>query len=278
MASKKLLIAVIIVLLPIVFALETSMTIKTLSNHRVSVIVREAGKLTTLESFHKDTAGGEVQILTNQDPTSLDLLVTLKKDTITILNKKFEAVKSGEKLVINFVPGDVSLKTQAEIDAEAAAQAAAETPEPKAPVEETASEETPVETEPAAETQTESVEELKNSKVSGLAIFSNKETTKKIYYGLGIIIALIVIVCIFFFVRKKIKSKDSMTDSFKVRKLSDIKGDHYTDRKLRDAEKRIEEAKREIEQIKNKDSRVRQLKEQYEHDKKELKRLGVNVQ
>jgi len=278
MASKKLLIAVIIVLLPIVFALETSMTIKTLSNHRVSVIVREAGKLTTLESFHKDTAGGEVQILTNQDPTSLDLLVTLKKDTITILNKKFEAVKSGEKLVINFVPGDVSLKTQAEIDAEAAAQAAAETPEPKAPVEETASEETPVETESAAETQTESVEELKNSKVSGLAIFSNKETTKKIYYGLGIIIALIVIVCIFFFVRKKIKSKDSMTDSFKVRKLSDIKGDHYTDRKLRDAEKRIEEAKREIEQIKNKDSRVRQLKEQYEHDKKELKRLGVNVQ
>ena len=278
MASKKLLIAIIIVLLPIVFALETSMTIKTLSNHRVSVIVREAGKLTTLESFHKDTAGGEVQILTNQDPTSLDLLVTLKKDTITILNKKFEAVKSGEKLVINFVPGDVSLKTQAEIDAEAAAQAAAETPEPKAPVEETASEETPVETEPAAETQTESVEELKNSKVSGLAIFSNKETTKKIYYGLGIIIALIVIVCIFFFVRKKIKSKDSMTDSFKVRKLSDIKGDHYTDRKLRDAEKRIEEAKREIEQIKNKDSRVRQLKEQYEHDKKELKRLGVNVQ
>lgn len=278
MASKKLLIAVIIVLLPIVFALETSMTIKTLSNHRVSVIVREAGKLTTLESFHKDTAGGEVQILTNQDPTSLDLLVTLKKDTITILNKKFEAVKSGEKLVINFVPGDVSLKTQAEIDAEAAAQAAAETPEPKAPVEETASEETPVETEPAAETQTESVEELKNSKVSGLAIFSNKETTKKIYYGLGIIIALIVIVCIFFFVRKKIKSKDSMTDSFKVRKLSDIKGDHYIDRKLRDAEKRIEEAKREIEQIKNKDSRVRQLKEQYEHDKKELKRLGVNVQ
>ncbi|MBS3093879.1 hypothetical protein J4456_04850 [Candidatus Pacearchaeota archaeon] len=278
MASKKLLIAIIIVLLPIVFALETSMTIKTLSNHRVSVIVREAGKLTTLESFHKDTAGGEVQILTNQDPTSLDLLVTLKKDTITILNKKFEAVKSGEKLVINFVPGDVSLKTQAEIDAEAAAQAAAETPEPKAPVEETASEETPVETEPAAETQTESVEELKNSKVSGLAIFSNKETTKKIYYGLGIIIALIVIVCIFFFVRKKIKSKDSMTDSFKVRKLSDIKGDHYIDRKLRDAEKRIEEAKREIEQIKNKDSRVRQLKEQYEHDKKELKRLGVNVQ
>lgn len=278
MASKKLLIAVIIVLLPIVFALETSMTIKTLSNHRVSVIVREAGKLTTLESFHKDTAGGEVQILTNQDPTSLDLLVTLKKDTITILNKKFEAVKSGEKLVINFVPGDVSLKTRAEIDAEAAAQAAAETPEPKAPVEETASEETPVETEPAAETQTESVEELKNSKVSGLAIFSNKETTKKIYYGLGIIIALIVIVCIFFFVRKKIKSKDSMTDSFKVRKLSDIKGDHYIDRKLRDAEKRIEEAKREIEQIKNKDSRVRQLKEQYEHDKKELKRLGVNVQ
>ena len=278
MASKKLLIAIIIVLLPIVFALETSMTIKTLSNHRVSVIVREAGKLTTLESFHKDTAGGEVQILTNQDPTSLDLLVTLKKDTITILNKKFEAVKSGEKLVINFVPGDVSLKTRAEIDAEAAAQAAAETPEPKAPVEETASEETPVETESAAETQTESVEELKNSKVSGLAIFSNKETTKKIYYGLGIIIALIVIVCIFFFVRKKIKSKDSMTDSFKVRKLSDIKGDHYTDRKLRDAEKRIEEAKREIEQIKNKDSRVRQLKEQYEHDKKELKRLGVNVQ
>jgi len=278
MASKKLLIAIIIVLLPIVFALETSMTIKTLSNHRVSVIVREAGKLTTLESFHKDTAGGEVQILTNQDPTSLDLLVTLKKDTITILNKKFEAVKSGEKLVINFVPGDVSLKTQAEIDAEAAAQAAAETPEPKAPVEETASEETPVETESAAETQTESVEELKNSKVSGLAIFSNKETTKKIYYGLGIIIALIVIVCIFFFVRKKIKSKDSMTDSFKVRKLSDIKGDHYIDRKLRDAEKRIEEAKREIEQIKNKDSRVRQLKEQYEHDKKELKRLGVNVQ
>lgn len=270
MVNKKLLMVVILALLPIAFALETSMTIKTLSNHRVSVIVREAGKLTTLESFHKDTAGGELQISTNQVPASLDLIVTLKKDTSTIINKKFESVTAGKPIVINFVPGNVSLKTQAEIDAETAA---AETPEPETPVEETTNE-TPVEAEPLAETQTEAIEEIKKSNVSGLAIFSNKENAKKMYYGLGIIIALAVIVFLILFARKKIDQPSKFT----VKKLSDIKEDHYTDKKLRDAEKRIEEAKREIEEIKNKDSRVKQLKEQYEHDKKELKRLGVNVQ
>jgi len=277
MVSKRLISFVFLLLLvvPLVFA-SIDINIKTLPKHRVSVIIRDVGKLTSLDSHHKDTGTGEFTINSDVDKSKIDLIVTLKKDGKNLLNEKFEEVSTSEVININLIPGEVKLTTgilEPEVN-----ESEEETEEV---VEENVSEEGSevVEEEVVEENveNTEIVEEeqkKESGKILGAIIGSGKSmaTSKITYYIIGGILVVGVLFFVVAVARKKIGSKD---EKFKVVKLGEAQESNLDyDSKLENAEKKIKEAKEELDELKGKRDKLKDLRERYERDKEELKNLG----
>ena len=118
---KKLIVIILLLLVIQTVIADTTFKIITLGDHRISLIIRENGKLTTIDSHHLNTGNGDLTITSSVTPEYLDLIVTLKKNTEEIIERKFEEVKSGEEILIKFIPGDVELKLASEVEEESEA-------------------------------------------------------------------------------------------------------------------------------------------------------------
>lgn len=107
---KKVLVLGIFVFLfvvPLILSLEIN--IKTLQEHRIVIIIREAGEPTTLESFHLGTGDGEINIISSVTVPRVDILVVLKKNETIVLNEKFEDIQNCGNITINLIPESVWL-------------------------------------------------------------------------------------------------------------------------------------------------------------------------
>lgn len=264
---KKILSCLVFIILVIILIqslfLALDINIKTLPNHKISVIIRASEQLSSLDSYHQDTGDGNVLISSEVSEDPVDLLLSLKKDNVNILNKKFEGVSTAKLININFIPGEeIGIVAKEEknetqvVDTEnnVSIQRINDTEEI---IEQTNETKEPV-------SINGSVEEIEKSKITSKAIENIKDmmNSKVIYY---IITGIAVIVILFFVVR--FARNRFPNESFRVTKLSSISSH---DRRLEDAERKLDAAKRELDEIKDRKKKLQEAKERFRKDQKEL--------
>ena len=258
----------LILLMPIVFA-GANVEIKTLKNHRISLVVRNAGELTALNTYPKETGNGNltIQLLENND--FLDLIITLNKDANKILTKKFENVENKEPIIINLIPGKVELITEIKAEIKNETLEVNKTSENKNVTSETgnlSNEENKTE---------EVVVEGVGGAVTGSAIKKTEFTIKKISYIIGVVIGIAFLLMIIIYTRKKMIKEKGNFSEFKIRPVSDVKV-MSSEQRLADAEKKIKDAEDEINRIKNRkynEERLKQAEEKFRRDQEELRKL-----
>ena len=259
---KKILICLFFIILVMPLFLALDINIKTLPNHKISVIIRASEQLSSLDSYHQDTGDGNVLISSEVSEDPVDLLLSLKKDNVNILNKKFEGVSTAKLININFIPGEeIGIITKEKNETQVVGtennvsiQRINDTEEI---IEQTNETKEPV-------SINGSVEEVEKSKITSKAIENIKDmmNSKVIYY---IITGIAVIVILFFVVR--FARNRFPNESFRVTKLSSISSH---DRRLEDAERKLDAAKRELDEIKDRKKKLQEAKERFRKDQKEL--------
>ncbi|MEK6871300.1 MAG: hypothetical protein AABX16_00175 [Nanoarchaeota archaeon] len=282
-----LFIIALVLQLSLILAADTTIKIKTLPDHRVSLIVREAGKLTSLESFHKDTSTGELTITSTVSVASIDLLVTLKKDTANIINRKYEGIATGQELFLDFIPGEDKIKTAAEIAEEEAKKAAEETVKEDEINQKTKEADTKLATETATEPASESIKEQtaentdkkttetseeSSTGLTSLAISGIKENFSII--GAVIIGLIVVVVVILTFNSSLVRGK---IENFKIKPLSQLREEQKktaSHTRIEEIEGKLKSLQNELSDIKNKETRLHELKERMKKDQEEFKKLA----
>jgi|GEM_PF-3967276 len=262
-----------VLLLAIVSAADTEINVKTLPDHDVSVFVLDASQVYyLLQSYHlaTDWKGFQSVVYSGSTP-DINVRVVVKKDNQQVLSEKFGPYKTGSPIYIQAIPGNLS-KDYREFE-KAAAQSTAINSTNITNVSsvnqnnDTISNSTNI-------TSNENKTSEKNSLLGG---FSLLKTNGKIisslkYVGYGTI-AIIVILLIILIVKKY--------GSGVVRYLGSIRPPHLkksissssnVEIELRKAEKKLEEAQKQIERIKR-EEKIKEVKKRLEEDLEELKRL-----
>lgn len=275
---KKIVLIIFIIVLITQLILAGEINIKTYPNHRISVIIRPSGELSSLDSFHQDTGDGNVKLSLSAPVDEIDLLVTLKKDGVKLLDKKFKEVSTEKPINIKFIPGETpeiveSFEEKKETESNVT-------------LDDNNTEEKVIENkklESLEENKTEKLEEEKDVKdvkekvgenveevvpITGKTVESLKKivTSKLTYYIIGVV-AIIAVFFLVYFMRNKIPT------DFKIRKLSSMRD---YEGKLADAEKKLESAKEELDEIKDKKKKLREARERFEKDRKELMKLETD--
>ena len=166
----------ILVASPLVIAMDTAVKINTLPGHRIQIIAREAGTFTKVGDGipSQDTLTGDLTFTLTSSVDNLDLKVYLRKDGVEVIKQDFTERPNGEAIFLNLIPGDIYIKTQAEVDAEAANQTEEVNNESSDSIESETPEEVPEEPEPEElleETQeTEVLAETNENPLTGFAI------------------------------------------------------------------------------------------------------------
>ncbi len=264
--KKELVVILVLILFSFQLVSALDINIKTLSGHKYDYRIVEAGKLKSLESkANQDTGTGEISFDCDIEVMEIDLFLTLKKDGTRIINnKKFEGVSTEAGIInINLIPGEIELITGI--------------------VEEIVLEENITE-EVVNESEVEIKEENENEIVeeeiqedegllTGAVIgkIKNLSNSKTIYYIIEGVFIIGVFILIVFIIRKKIKKERN----FKVTKLSDrgsLKDEDY-EQKLENAERKINEAKEELDFLRDRKRKLGEAREKFKKDQEELKKL-----
>ncbi len=266
-AEKVLLIAVLVVLLlPIAAALDTKINVRTYTDHKVSIFIYENGQLTLLDSHHADSGeSGEVSYTYTSSVENLDVSVKITKNGERIMLEKFEDITAGEELFLRVEPDNVLRDYR---DLEQAAEA--ETNETGNVTEETVVEETN-ETGNVTEETVEAIneeEEETDATITGNAVSgSDGISLTFIYYIVGFIVLVGVVVLIILGI-KKWRASATPTSKEKTKQYFS----YPKNREIEEAEKKIREAQRELNKIKN-EGKIREAEMKLQEDKKNLQRL-----
>lgn len=259
-----LILTIFILLVQLISAVDTEITVKTLPGHKIMISALNPGEIYSLiQSFHEDSGAiGEVSVVLSSTVNYFDVAVWVKKDNQVILYKKFEnGYPSGTPIVLELYP-------EWYIKEEKTNNLSLE--ENKT----TSSENTTIINE-TADIFEEKTEQQQNSPNLGGSVISGQGflSDKRIYYGIGIF-ALLLIVAIFAI---KLKNRSKKPREIKIRKLSDIQAEkkekfQYAKKIIENAEKKINEAQEEIRRIKNQ-GKIEEVKKKILEDEKELARL-----
>jgi len=242
--SVFVLFAIVLMILPMVLAVEID--VKTLSGQTVTVFLREPGAFDVLD-FHQGTAvDGKVIFTSDFTKDLVDLQVNVGKNGDSLIVFKRQGVDATGTIDL-YLPSEDGAKVTV-------------TPFVEEVVEEEVEEVVEEEVEEVVE---EEVEEVANSAITVNAVSSIKNilSSKSSYYVVGVILALFAIAFIIQVGRNKIGKGD-----FKVVKYGD-------DSRLEDAEKKLNEAKKELDDIKNRKKKLAEAKARFQKDKEELSKL-----
>jgi|TARA_B100001971_G_C18186270_1_gene535828 hypothetical protein len=254
--SLLLTVLLLLTIVPTILA-DTEFKITAPNEHRISLIIREEGKLSTADSSHQNVGeSGQITYTSSATAEYLDIIVTLKKEAKQIKTQKFESIKSGDTYTITIVPGlDTTILSSDELAASEAEELAEEEV-----VEEPAEE---VVEETIENPETEEEIDAQASLTAGLAI-NDLMPSGKFSYVIWIVIGVGALLFIIIVARSKIDlSKKSPSGNI-------------DDKRLLSAEKRIKQAQEEIEKIKNRSNNEKRLKdaqERFKKDQEEIKKL-----
>lgn len=241
---KRLLLLVLVLLLALpIVAASAEINVRTYANHKVSIFIREPGKLPLADSFHGiSDPNGAVTYNYPGIMNEFDVSVKISRDGDTILLENFGTFTDQNSLYLQAKNGEI-LKDYRELDA---------------PIEEVVEKPEPVIEEPVEKIE-EVVEEPKveNAPTTGSAISGlGKSSLKIVYYIIGGFLLVGIIVFVF---GKKFLKRDGITVQ-------------TAEHELARAEKRIEKAQEDINRLKNRD-KIIQARKKLETDKAELRKL-----
>lgn len=271
--EKKLIFSllVFILLLQVAIAIDTQIRIKTLPEHNVTIEVLRTDYIHyRIENFEKNSGpSGEVLAILSFDEMTFDLAVWVREGNQTVLYEKFkEGYPSGVSVVLEMYPEGYILDEQTN---------------------DTSSEENSTINETLEENSTINEIEETGFKITGSTIFGDKGflSNKTIYYGIGIIVLLLIVGFITVkTMRKKLRGpKEIKTKKLKETKAEEISqkpsevsnkpsgGKFNTNKEIiEDAERKIKEAQEDIRKIRNED-KIKEAKKKIIEDEKELMRL-----
>jgi hypothetical protein len=266
-----LIILFVLFLTPVILATNQEINIKTLKDHSISVIALKSGSVfERIEGFSysgKKTGNGNITIKSSFTESKIDIRVILMRDGNSIINERFDEVKIGEPIIINLIPGSVSIinKKEEPVPPPAPPPAPEPTP-PPAPLE--------------ISTQNNQEQINHTSFLTGFAITNGtiSPNVKKIMIYLVIAVVSLVIIAIivygtfFFFKRRKRKK-----DEFSISKYINIKVKEQPDNdEIKEAEKRLKIAQEEIEKINSlldKRKAIKDAERKLDEDRRALDRL-----
>ena len=236
--SVFVLFAIVLMVLPMVLAVEIN--VKTLSGQTVTVFLREPGAFDVLDFHQGEAVDGVVTFTSDFTKDLVDLQVNVGKNGDSIIVFKKPSIDA---------TGVIELYLPSE-------QGATVTTVPLVEEIEEVVEEEVVE------------EEVANSAITVNAVSNIKDilSSKKSYYILGAILALFAIAFIIQISRNKIGNKDN----FRIVKFNNNNKD---DERIEDAEKKLAEAKEELDDIKNRKKKLAEAKARFKKDKEELRSL-----
>ncbi|MFH1325682.1 MAG: hypothetical protein ABIH49_02855 [archaeon] len=289
-------VLLVLVLLSVaVSATDTQINVKALPNYDVTVRAEKISETADnyINSFYGDSGElGNVSFTLSSEESSFILKVWVKEENTILVYKKFEeGFPAGEPIYIEAYP-EWYLK-QKEIEAQMNHDSETENPETLLDTEtEDAETNEPVdeEVQNSADleevTQEETVNENEtNPNIIGSVISNSKEflSNKLFHYVLTAIFILAILFTAGVVIAKR-RHSFSMMPSFKPsnapqKKSSNVEKTMGDDDEIRDAQRRIKEAKEEIARIKNKgktsekDKKIEEMKRRIVEDEKELMRL-----
>ncbi|HDZ61202.1 MAG TPA: hypothetical protein ENH46_05840 [Candidatus Pacearchaeota archaeon] len=262
-------LAILVLFVNFVAAVDTELTVKTVPEMRVDISILRPGYIYSLiESFHETSdASGEIKVTFSHNQDDFKVKVWLKEDNEVFMSESFEEeYPTGEALTLEMYPKWYSPPETEDLVLN--------------------------ETNSSGETQEQNTTEqeiiigesdkVESSKQTGSVIFGEEGivTKKRIYYILG---GILLLVGLFFGSRLLLKHKGEGRE-IKVRKMSEFQAetkekaerkeesDREGDNRLANAEKKLKEAQEEINLLKNQD-RIKELENKIEEDKDRLERL-----
>lgn len=283
MVKKVLLILLIMLLIPMAFAHDIEVVIQTTPGSQVDfkVLNNEGKILDSINGVFSEIAGsdGKVNIIYSAENPFIKASVSIKK------GENFAEFKQGNKTktllvynnlmtqgvnsinLLNLNNPELTFERHEKEDTVTSEEVEEEVEEEVIEEEENTNEEEIVKEEIVEKETEESVES--DSKLTGAVIGGVKSmvTSKTTYFLVGGLFFALLIV---FVLRKTVSKKGKYLD-FKIK--SDKPKVDFDDEKLSEIEGRIEGAKKELEEIKNKKKKLEEAKERFKKDKEELEKL-----
>ena len=270
---------VLLVSFSLASAIDTEIKVKTLADHKVSVFIYPSDKVTILDSFHKiaDTTG-IVSSVHSSDEKKLDVMVKVTKDGQTIFKEKFNSYEAGKPIFIRMDNEEITGNYNPSKNANALANTTNTTSESA----ESVNNSIDGKNNKSEGNDSSNVKDLgekvfendkvdsNNGAIAGLAVSNSENSyTKFIYYLIGIIILLVVLV-LGFFVARKFVGRSSAGNL----KVGDVgAGSHVVvSNEVRRLQHQLRDAQREIIRLKNQD-KIKDIQKRIEEEKKELERL-----
>lgn len=264
MVKKVILLsAVLLLVMPFVFAVSTEIKVKTLADHKVSIFVLKPNEIyNLLESFHKTSDGrGEVSVVYNSENIDkFDVRVNVKNKNQIVFSERFEDYDAGVPIFIRMDYQEINGRYSP----------ITEKNETKEEVNKTEDVEIKTEIE-----SNEVVEEDSNTGVITGAVVKDDESKfpSIFYYIIGIVAGLVIV---FFIVRRFV----STSTGFAVAHVSgrqSVKGDGSSSnevnlREYKRLQRELENARREILRLKKQDQ-IKEIERKIEEEKEELYKL-----
>jgi hypothetical protein len=283
---NKSVFAVLIFVLMIsgVFAINTDIYVKTVSNHdvQISVYDTDASSFSMAESFiRKSDIYGDVKV-TFSNPTGIDnfgVIVFVKRYGKTILNEKFEEYAVGDDVYVEVLPPGVEpLKTPGLVELNESNESV---------ISNESSDDIILNESMNVTSENETESNIKPTVITldltGWAVFGSTILSNSIYYIIGGVVVFLIIV--FFLIKKKKKKKvridkegSIINKEIRVRKLSDVIKEREEENSkvksdaLMEAERKLKEAQSEVLRLKS-DDQIREAERKLREDEETLRRL-----
>jgi ABC-type Na+ efflux pump permease subunit len=270
MVNKLLFCMIIILVAPVVLA-DTPITVNTLKDHTLSIIILDPTETySSLESFHLLNSGadGKVTVATAVDMDTIDVFVIIRKDGVKILSERLTDFSTESAIDINLYPKGFEPETVAADSNYTEEDTTVKTLEEDSAVEtfEEAVEESEEIPKEIIEKNTEEPEFT--PEITGAAV---SESLVKIPVVVYFIIAAAIIAAFFilFFSKRLMRKRDP---AYNYKAIKDFVNVGDTGKDLMDAEKKLKEAQAEISRIKNKDQ-IFQAEKKIKEEMEKLEKL-----
>lgn len=253
-----------------VYAADTQINVRTLSDHKVSVFVLDASQTYyLLKSFYGNSdIYGKFSATYTGDTSKLSIRIIVEKDKKQVLSEKFGPYNSGAPVYIQALPGNLSSDYSV---LDKAASAAQNTTAPSTNVslknETVNSSVTKNITSSIKNNTNQNVSNNTNNTISGNSIFDeNSDVLKIVGYVIAGLILLMIIVFLF------VRYGNRMLETVKGRPSAPSGSPKDIERQLRKTEKRLVAAEAELEKMK-KMEKVREVEKKIQEEREELRRL-----
>lgn len=266
MAKRILFIILLIALLmiPIIIADNSIITIKTRPYYKVLVSVFKAGitppeKIISFPPYKNTGPAGQLSVSLVTTEKKVDIKLDLKKDDTPIITKDFYDVGTGEPIYINLFPPDNMTVTIGNPVVNATESNITNL---------SSSTNTTVNTSVNATIKDEKTIKS-NFSITGYIAKFYENNSKTLLYILIIIGVLIGVLIIIFIIRKIPKKSHNAVPRLIYHKTHE----ESADKSLAEAEKKLRIAQEEIEKIKNRNQSIRDAERKLEEDRIRLEKL-----